>query len=271
MDQKTPMRLTLAASLLLTLAAAPASASSSAWFSTEGARLRLVTSGPADADGVIHGVLTIDLKPGWKTYWRDPGGSGVPPNVDVSKSANIAAAEIRFPAPLRFNDESGVWVGYKHSVDFPVDFRIASTGPAEIRADIFIGICQTICVPVQAHLVLDPAGEADSPDDAALLAAARQALPGPAGNGFEAQLLRSDPKQLTVAASVPPGSEIGDLFLAGTEDYMFGPPVKNGSSGGRTVFTVPILTAPAAKPAGAGLAYTLVSDKGAVEGLLPFP
>ena len=43
------------------------------------------------------GVLDIDLKPGWKTYWRDPGDAGVPPQLDVSASTNVAGAELRFP------------------------------------------------------------------------------------------------------------------------------------------------------------------------------
>ncbi len=54
-------------------------ASSSDWFETEGARIRLVTTGKPAADGKLKGMLDIELKPGWKTYWRDPGDAGVPP------------------------------------------------------------------------------------------------------------------------------------------------------------------------------------------------
>ena len=48
--------------------------------------MRLVTTGSRDADGRLEGILDIELKPGWKTYWRDPGDAGVPPTIDVSAS-----------------------------------------------------------------------------------------------------------------------------------------------------------------------------------------
>lgn len=34
---------------------------------------------PPESDGTIKAVLDVDLLPGWKTYWRDPGEAGVPP------------------------------------------------------------------------------------------------------------------------------------------------------------------------------------------------
>src|SRR5688500_18454149 len=55
------------------LAGGQAHASSSEWFEMEGARIRLVTASKPDADGRLRGILDIELKPGWKTYWRDPG------------------------------------------------------------------------------------------------------------------------------------------------------------------------------------------------------
>ena len=78
------MRQLLLPIVLTLLAGSPALASSSAWHEAEGVRLRLVTSGQADASGMLKGVLQIDLDRDWKTYWRDPGGSGVPPSIDIS-------------------------------------------------------------------------------------------------------------------------------------------------------------------------------------------
>ena len=72
-------------------------ASSSDWFETEGARDPAGHHGQADAEGRLNGMLDIELKPGWKTYWRDPGDAGVPPTIDVSASQNIVGARVRFP------------------------------------------------------------------------------------------------------------------------------------------------------------------------------
>lgn len=74
-----------AAAALLLLALAPgAHAASSEWHHVEGGSIRIVTSGAPDAQGILRGALEIRLKPGWKTYWLDPGSSGVPPTLDVT-------------------------------------------------------------------------------------------------------------------------------------------------------------------------------------------
>ena len=96
-------------------------------------------------------MLEIDLKPGWKTYWRDPGDAGVPPTLDASASSNIASAELSFPAPHRFDDGFAIWAGYKEPVSLPVAFTLTDARqPATIDAKVFLGICETICIPVQA-------------------------------------------------------------------------------------------------------------------------
>ena len=84
-----PLRSTLAVLALVILLPAPAGASSSDVFRTDGGSLRLVTTGLAGPDGIVRGALEIALEPGWKTYWREPGSSGVPPQIDVSRSLNV--------------------------------------------------------------------------------------------------------------------------------------------------------------------------------------
>src|ERR671934_2308361 len=51
---------------------------------------------------VLLGGIAFQLQPGWKTYWRMPGDSGVPPRFDFSKSENIEAVTVLLPAPLKF-------------------------------------------------------------------------------------------------------------------------------------------------------------------------
>src|SRR3954453_13341134 len=89
---RTMPRPLLAAALLLFATAAPALASSSAWYDADGGSIRLLTSGAPAERGVVQGALQIDLKPGWKPYWLDPGDAGVPPSLDASASRNIASA-----------------------------------------------------------------------------------------------------------------------------------------------------------------------------------
>ena len=48
------------------------------------------------------------------------GDSGVPPHFDFSGSENLKKADVLYPAPHLFTDETGQSLGYKDTVIFPV-------------------------------------------------------------------------------------------------------------------------------------------------------
>jgi len=263
--------LLLSGAFALLAAAGPAVAASSDWATSEGGRVRLVTSGLPDANGNLQGALDIQLKPGWKTYWRDPGDSGVPPQLDVSASTNVSGAEMSFPAPQRHDDGYGQWSGYSHSVALPISFTVPSPGKkTTVAADVFLGVCETICIPLQARLTVDPATDPDNADDAKTLKAALAALPADAGDAFGAKQLSATHESVTIEATVPGDPAAADLFVAGDDDYMLGPPTRE-TKDGKLLFTVPILDRPSSTPTGGGLHYTLTGSTGAVRGLLPYP
>lgn len=263
-----PIAASLGAALLAT---APAQASSSAWFETDGGRFRLVTTGAPDASGKLQGVLDIELKPGWKTYWRDPGSSGVPPQIDLSASSNVSGAEISYPAPQRHDDGYAKWAGYDFPVRLPVSFTVPAPGePTAIKADVFLGICETICVPVQARLEVDPAGDPDNAADAALVTAALAALPSAAQADFGATLAPVAGETISIVTAAPGDPEGIDIFIAGVDGYQFGTPERHEAAG-KPTFSLKVLDRPAAKPSGKGIPYTLTSSAGAVEGYLPYP
>lgn len=253
------------------LTATSGHASSSAWFEAEGGRFRLVTTGTPDASGKLQGVLDIELKRGWKTYWRDPGNSGVPPQIDISESRNVSAVEFSYPAPQRHDDGYSKWAGYDYPVRLPVSFTVPAPGePATIAADVFLGVCETICVPVQARLEVDPAADPDNVDDAVVVKAAIAALPRAAQPDFGARLEPGEGEHISIVATAPGAAESVDVFIAGVDGYVFGTPERHVEAG-RPVFTVKVLESPKTKPAGNGLPYTLTSAAGAVEGFLPYP
>lgn len=252
----------LLALLLLGLPPA-ASAASSGWHETTGGAVRLVTTGLPDAEGRLRGALEIRLTPGWKTYWRDPGASGVAPELDIGSAGSV---EMQYPAPQWHHDGQFDWAGYKHSVSLPVILSLRRSGPIEATA--FIGLCETICVPLQAKLSLDPASGADDAMDAASVEKAFAALPGSATEKLGVDLRAASGRELALDARLdrPEGAA---LFVAGGDGYQFGKP-KLRMEAGRPVFAVKVLARPKAKPSGAGLPYTLVTPAGAVSGLLPY-
>src|SRR5271156_4567211 len=76
---------------------------------------------------VLLGGIGFQLEPGWKTYWRTPGDSGVPPRFDFSKSDNVEAVTILWPAPTKFDDGAGGFsLGYHDQVVLPL--RIGPEG-----------------------------------------------------------------------------------------------------------------------------------------------
>jgi DsbC/DsbD-like thiol-disulfide interchange protein len=60
-----------------------------------------------------------------------------------------------------------------------------------------------------------------------------------------------------------------EFFLAASDGYAFGTPERVEKEG-KTLFSLEILARPDSVPAGDGLHYTLVTNSGAVGGLIPF-
>ena len=95
-----------------------AAADASAWDGDARSGIRLI-GGAETTDGgsrLLRAGLEIRLSPGWKTYWRYPGDSGVPPNFDFGKSENVKSVNVLWPAPQRLADSEGVTIGYKTGV-----------------------------------------------------------------------------------------------------------------------------------------------------------
>ena len=115
---------------------------------------------------VLLGGIAIQLQPGWKTYWRTPGDSGVPPRFDFSKSDNVEAVTVLWPAPMKFDDGAGgTSLGYKQQVVLPL--RIVAKNadkPVTLRADISYAVCEKLCIPVEANAELAFASVASTED-----------------------------------------------------------------------------------------------------------
>jgi DsbC/DsbD-like thiol-disulfide interchange protein len=212
------------------------------------------------------------MDPGWKTYWRNPGDSGVPPTFDWTGSKNLKHAEVLYPAPHRFADAGGTAIGYDDQVVFPVKLTPERDGePIELKLAFAYGLCKDLCIPndVSLFLTLDPnAGKGD----ALLLESFLARVPKPARDGMlpsvsniEAKLAAEKPA-LVVDATFPPGATGTDFFVDGG-DVFVPPPVPQGPTvDGKQRFVV-TFASPAAAAAlkGKTLALVLVSDQGSTE------
>ena len=87
---------------------APArAADASPWAEDTRSAVRLIAGANKNGEAPLRAGIEIKLQPGWKTYWRYPGDSGVPPRFDFSGSENLKAAKVLYPAPHLFTDEAG--------------------------------------------------------------------------------------------------------------------------------------------------------------------
>lgn len=257
--------------LSLCISALPvfAQAASSDWRHVEGGSIRIVTSGTPDASGHLRGALEIRLKAGWKTYWLDPGDAGVPPTLTAAGQTTIPV-EIGFPAPARFDDGYATSAGYDHPVSLALTFALPddSVLPTRLEAEIFLGLCETICIPVQASLSFDPRNDAGDPEHASVVENAFAVLPEPARPDFSARLVEAGETSVLLAADLPEGVRALDLFIAGTPSLTLDTPQKE-SEGSQTLFRVPVVARTGT--GGDELAYTLVTDAGAVSGHIRLP
>src|SRR3954470_9738275 len=151
-----PPRLVLAfASALIWAVAAEASAQdASPWLNDGHSAVRLLAGSRSGA--VLLGGIAFQLQGGWKTYWRTPGDSGVPPRFDFSKSDNVEAVTILWPAPTRFPDGAGgTSLGYQKQVVLPRGSAGKTPDkPVTLRAAINYAACQKICNPVEDNAEL---------------------------------------------------------------------------------------------------------------------
>lgn len=248
--------LAIPAALAASLCAPSAFAASSDWHHAEGASLRMVVSDLPDADGRLRGALEIRLKPGWKTYWADPGDAGVPPSLELAEGS----IDVAFPAPQRFDDGYAVWTGYDRPVALAL--TLDPGGKDGIDARAFLGLCETICIPVQARFSVGTTASASRPEDEVIVAEAFAALPGPARPGFEARLVQASADTISIEIEAPQGAAIVDLFVAAEGGLTLDTPERTGPTG----FSLPVLRGGDALPE--GIAYTLVTSAGAVSGTL---
>lgn len=204
--------------LLLASLALPALASTSEWTETPGGRVRVIIEDKGTDNAVGHelrGALQIELQPGWKTYWRNPGDAGVPPQVNIDGNAK---AQIDFPAPVRFEGDDAGGIGYKQPVSLPLVFHLTSADK-RLKGHVFLGVCEKICVPVQAtfDFPLDEGEQQASPQAIAartIIETAFDRLPTPATPAFGISRVERDGEKAVFDLAVPDPAAPSELFVA---------------------------------------------------------
>jgi DsbC/DsbD-like thiol-disulfide interchange protein len=258
------------ANLVLLVAAPAHAADASAWDGTQRSAVRLIAGGRTDSGASLRAGIEMRLAPGWKTYWRYPGDSGIPPRFDFSKSRNVKFVVVRWPAPQRLTDEGGTSIGYKHDLIFPLDVAPADRSkPVTLSLAIDYGVCEKMCVPVDATAELTIDGQPTEQDQRIATAEARVPKPVTVGQAGAPSIraVKREGSRIMVDVAYPAGESV-DLFAEGpAADWAL--PVPSPAAGApdgaqRFTFELDGLP-PKTKPDGAALLLTAVAGDRAIE------
>lgn len=234
------MRILLPLSLIAVLVS-PAQSGETAWQEiAPGVKLRMISTGQIKADGTTLVGLEIDMPETTKTYWRVPGDTGLPTELDFSASHGVLGHEIVWPYPVRQDTPDYLDYVYLGPTILPVEVKVVPGQPMA-QIDAMLGICSEICLPAQASFSLPlNDGSPDRPNGLRL----RQALamapiawegdPQPIGNVW----LTADATMLAVSIGdddVDPSSLIAAIPDG---ELVFGTPQKSPEP---NIVLIPIL------------------------------
>lgn len=144
----------------------------------------------------IKGLLTVELKPGWKTYWRSPGEGGVAPKISWPEGVTDSWS---WPVPSRFDISGMTTQGYHDKVQIPVTLD-GVKGDA-LDGTLTLSTCSNVCLLTDYPLHLD--------------------FTQPVDDGFRSefeQAMRAVPGTSGVAADLSAWLADGSLVMTGTTD-----------------------------------------------------
>ncbi|MEY3971499.1 MAG: hypothetical protein RLZZ80_1197 [Pseudomonadota bacterium] len=167
--------------------------------------IRLISEQQALVAGQRHWFgLVLEHEPGWHTYWRNPGDSGLATTANwrlqEPTGASVAGPRLisqAWPTPSRLAVGPLANYGYENQVvlGFELEIPKGLTGSRQLIAEASWLVCKDVCIPGEAKLAIDlpvvaTAQQAPPGPDAPLFAQMRGRLPVEAdwGQGFAVDL-----------------------------------------------------------------------------------
>ncbi len=153
--------------------ASSSASGASAVVTTERVRAELVAHAP---QGVAPGEplwlgLRITHQPGWHTYWKNPGDSGLPTELTWQLPAGLDPGEIAWPVPEKIRVDTLANYGYEGTVLLPVPLQVApgfqpplsagasgdagaAGGTVTVRLHASWLVCKLECIPEEGNFTL---------------------------------------------------------------------------------------------------------------------
>lgn len=243
---KSVLALSTLATFSFFTAASNGNAAVTEWAQSEGGRMRVVTL-DIDSQGVLQAGLEIELRPGWITYWREPGEAGIPPHIATSTNG-VSVASVLYPVPKLIMNGDMRDIGYDQSVLLP--FKIGKLDPSKdstIKLSAFIGVCQNICIPFQADFDLKVSPSSTATDEERQsIDNAHKKLPQQPDETFKvASYEYKQNNSIGFDVLMPQGADAKfEAFLTGPEGYAFTTLSNLKQTSGHAVFDMDITGLP---------------------------
>jgi DsbC/DsbD-like thiol-disulfide interchange protein len=112
--------------------------------------------GPGDTFRV---GVSIDMKPGWHIYWKNPGEAGLPTSVRFHAPDGLDVGNVVWPTPKRFSQPGDI-LGYGYEGDALFVSQVRTSRDLKpgteiiISADVGWLCCEKVCIPGKANLSL---------------------------------------------------------------------------------------------------------------------
>jgi DsbC/DsbD-like thiol-disulfide interchange protein len=247
----------------------------SPWDADQRSALRLIAGSTAGGAPTLRAGIAMRIDPGWKTYWRYAGDSGLPPAFDFTGSENVKSVTVLWPAPRRFADGAGGnSIGYTGEVVFPLQVVAQDAGrPVNLRLKADYGVCEKLCIPASGKAQLQLTGGASSQDTALTEAELRVPKPaaldaaGPLSVRAVHRKVTTSRQRVIVDVTAPKGTEV-EIFAEGPTPQWSLPlpePVENGPDGTRRFAFDVDGVPPGSGIAAAQIKLTLVAGNDAIE------
>ena len=244
-------------------------AASSDWHDLGGGKARLIAIKDPD-NNQISGMVQIRLDEGWKTYWRSPGESGIPPQFDFTSSSSFIIDPVKFPIPELIHMPDTYLIGYKGNVSFPFS-GLADANHDHLDLSLLIGVCKDVCIPASAKFSISQA-ELNQTDMRSQMeiSLANSSIPKKPSEQFGVEETTTiSNHQLNIITKSPKSEIAPTLFVEGPADWYLGLPKLIENDEISATFTLSIQqTKNIEDLVSSGLRYTLISGNEGVEGQL---
>ncbi len=124
--------------------------------------------------------LQLQHAPGWHSYWKNPGDSGLPTELRWNLPTGARAGEAAWPTPRKFRLGELANYGYEGQVLLPVPITVTPAFEGqELKATLHASwlVCRQECIPEEGRFELRIAAEGSTAAYAAAFEAAAKAAP----------------------------------------------------------------------------------------------